>query len=273
MAELLKKLKNKITYRGKEWLADTAYDPEAEEAAKQEQAAQDAKTAEKHAAEKATSHTGTAKSAAKDTEPEPKDTAGKVKQILKKIYKRLTDVLIAVIIPLLLASFVANESIVYPVPVRIAFFLFTLVLCMASSMVMGVLGVFYVGKFAWDYYVNQMVEPRPNPKRLIMPTFFALLPITSRQPETKKGAFFMYPFRYPKTGKDEDALQQIMDEYKTTIKEHFPYLEKMKSMPVFATAVTAVEEMWEKMTEEAKVKPMPWEQPAPMPPVIEESHA
>jgi hypothetical protein len=103
---------------------------------------------------------------------------------------------------LMLAMIVANEMIVYSVPIRIIFFIFIFIICLFPPVSIG-LGIFYLFKGGYSYYVNNMTD---RPKREIMPTIYALLPITTTKPVSSLGSFLMYPFTYPKTGTAEEQL-------------------------------------------------------------------
>ena len=225
---LVDQLKNKVIYRTKKAVEDAVIDPEANQ----------------YAANKAT-ETPAPPAPPPTQEPTEEDFEGSgYKKILKRIWKRIVAITTGILLPLLLASLVANESIVYPAPVRVAFFLFTLILCMSSSVVFGVLGVFYLGKGAYHYYVNHMVRDA-EPQR-IMPAFLAVLPITTATyPESTFKRFMTYPLRYPKTERDAQEVREAMERYEAALGESFDYLDQVKSMPMFAKSLSAVKEWLE----------------------------
>jgi hypothetical protein len=233
---VLDKLKNKVTYRVKKAVEDAVYDPEAAEYAKQ-------KKEEKEQSEESKKQ----QDETEDTFKAPTDQSawGKFKKIMNKVLGRLNKIFFNIVLPLLMASLIANESIMYPVPVRIAFFIFTLMICISSAGALGAITFFYIGKAFYHYYVNVM-EKRSVYERII-PTVFSLLPITRFTPLSKTGLFFIYPFRYPKTDKDERELIAIMDEYMNTLTGTFTYLDKLKSMPIFGKGASTVEELLQHM--------------------------
>lgn len=271
---ILDKLKNKVTYRVKKSIDDAVHDPEADAYAKKKKAEKEQEEEDKEK-ENETEDTFKAKQT-KPKEPTDQSTWGKVKRIMNKVLGRLSNIFFNIILPLLMASLVANESIMYPVPVRVAFFIFTLVLCVTSAAALGIMTMFYMGKAFYHYYVNVM-EKRSVYQRII-PTIFSLLPITRYQPTTNIGSFFIYPFRYPKTDKDERDLVAIMDEYLETLKGTFTYLDQLKSIPIFEKGASKVEELLEHMHDKPPARAPVVQPEAPvvqpdqsLPPVISES--
>jgi hypothetical protein len=159
------------------------------------------------------------------------------KNIPKEIWrnaKRYLPMLIKPVICLLLASLVANESIIYPPQVRLAFFIVTLLACLFSSGIMTMLIVFYIGKRIYDYYINEMSE---NPKRLIMPTLFALLPLMPNDHPNRVinglSKTMKYGDKY-KPGRGHDAeIQERMRMYQEQLDGSFPYLQVIKTKDPF----------------------------------------
>lgn len=153
------------------------------------------------------------------------------KRIVKKFWRYLTLFIEKAFYPFLaivLSMYVANEMIVYPAPIRTVFFVLTLIVCLLYSPVALGLGLFYLAKSGYSYYVNEMTA---REKKRIMPTIFAMLPITTYQPEGGLESFFLYPFTYPKSKQDEEELPKIMKEYQDALDASFPYLEKIKGLP------------------------------------------
>lgn len=265
---LLDQLKNKVTYRVQKAVKDAVHDPEAAEYAQKKKEEKEDEEAEKQ-------QQNETEDTFKSKEPTDQSTWGKVKKIMGKVFDRLKKIFFGIVLPLLMASLIANESIMYPVPVRIAFFVFTLVLCLTSAGVLGMITIFYIGKSFYHYFVNVM-EKRTVYQR-ILPTIFSLLPITRYTPTTNTGLFFIYPFRYPKTDKDERELIAIMDEYLNSLKGTFTYLDQLKSTPIFEKGASKVEEIIEHMHDKPPAQPqVPMAQPeseAPLPPVIQPSQS
>lgn len=130
-------------------------------------------------------------------------------------------------ISLMLAMIVTNEFIVYPVPIRIIFFIFTFVICFFTPIYMVMLCIFYVLKSGYSYYYNNMTN---NPKKYIMPPIFALCPITTYKPVSSIMSFILYPFTYPKTEKGDLILSDIMKQYWNELMLSFPELNKMEGI-------------------------------------------
>jgi len=161
-------------------------------------------------------------------------------RIAKKFWRYLTLFIEKAFVPFLaivLSMYVANESIVYPAPIRGIFFVLTFIMCMMYSPIALGLGLFYLAKKGYSYYVNEISGKE---KRRIMPTIFAMLPITTYQPEGGLESFFLYPFTYPKSKQDEEELPKIMKEYQDALDASFPYLEKIKGLPFVAEGLELI---------------------------------
>lgn len=162
-------------------------------------------------------------------------------------------------IAIILAMYVANEMIVYPAPIRVVFFIFVFVLCFLFKHVTILLGFFYLCKSGYDYYINNMAG---GEKRRIMPRIYALLPVTTYRSESPLTAFFLSPFQYPKSKKDEEELVKVMEEYNNTLTESFAYLDKVKTLPFFVEGLKKISTNFEGMhtiTEEKTNEPVPSE--------------
>jgi len=270
LSPLVDQLKNKIVYRAKKAVEDAVIDPEANAHAakmeKQDELIQKMEQAQKEEEEAEDAEPfGDSKAKAKKTAKKT-EKPSKTMEIAKRIWKRLTNIANSFIFPLLLASLIANESIAYPVPVRVAFFLFTLILCMTTSVAAIALGIYYLGKGAYHYYVNHMIKGG-EPRR-IMPAFLAILPITTMTyPESTFKTVMTYPFRYPKTERDVEEVKAAMERYRTSLAESFDYLDQVKSMPIFAKALATIKE-WMDKEEDVHAPAAPVAAAPPMPPVI-----
>jgi hypothetical protein len=171
----------------------------------------------------------------------------KIKQIALRIKDRMINIFITFIIPLILAMFVANESIMYPAPIRIIYFVFTFVLCYVSQAAVGLLGTVYLGKFVYDYYVNKM-EKRGIP--LIVPPILAVLPVKVFDPSAPAAFFkdlFNFPLTYPRNERGDKNLLLIMNDYMESLKNSFTYLDNVKSMPMFVEKLKKIDENMEQL--------------------------
>ena len=134
--------------------------------------------------------------------------------------------------------FILSIYLLYEVPIRIVFFIFTLVICIFSQTTAIVLSIYYIFKGAYSYYVNNMTD---RPKKDIMPTIFALLPITTYKPLSSFSAFFMYPFTYPKTEKAAAKLPEVMKGYWESLVESFKDFDKIKNLPLFVEDIKNIQ--------------------------------
>lgn len=141
-------------------------------------------------------------------------------------------------IAIILSMYVANELIVYSAPIRLIFFMVTFLICYSFMPFLILLLGYYLCKAGYSYYLNHLSE---GPKTKIMPTIFALLPLTTSIPASSLGAFFMYPFTYPKNNKDAKQLPIIMNEYMESLKSAFIYYDKVKNLPFVAEGFERLE--------------------------------
>ena len=215
-----------------------AYDPKANEFAKEEaKRKQDDEAKKKELAkEKAdnitTDDTTTGDTTTNDTNSDPNKFS--TKRFIKNTGNQTWYYIKKGLIPftsLMLAMIVTNEMIIYSVPIRIIFFIFTFAICYIVPFYTIILTIFYIFKGGYSYYVNNMTA---RPKREIMPTIFALLPVTTYKPMSSFMAFIMYPFTYPKTEQAAIKLPEIMTQYWEDLKGSFKYLDKIQNLPIFA---------------------------------------
>ena len=212
-SSLFSNLTNKLKYN----LHKAVYDPNAN------------KFIEEQAKKKKASTTTTDTNASTPSDPNKFNTVRLAKRvgnqtlyILKKIFFPF--------IALMLAMIVTNELIIYAVPIRIIFFIVTLAICIYSQTAAISLSLYYIFKGSYSYYVNNMTD---RPKKNIMPTIFALLPITTYKPMSSFSSFFMYPFTYPKTEKAALKLPEVMKGYWESLVESFKDFDKIKNLPLF----------------------------------------
>lgn len=150
-------------------------------------------------------------------------------RFIKKTSSRLFSSLIwggFIFMALMLAMIVSNELIVYSAPIRIIFFVFVFIICLFLPPISIILGIFYLLKGGYSYYVNNMTN---RPKEEIMPTIYALLPISK-----PSSSFFMYPFSYPKSETIAQQLPKTMENYINSLKASFTDFDTMQKLPIFA---------------------------------------
>ena len=142
-------------------------------------------------------------------------------------------------IAVMLAMIVANEMIVYSVPIRIIFFIFTIWMVLTNNLTSTLLPIFYILKGAYSYFTNNMTD---GPKQRIMPTIYALLPITTYNPTSKLGSFLLYPFTYPKTESGAIELPEITKDYWKKLVESFKDFNAVKDLPIFVKDIKKAQE-------------------------------
>ena len=269
---IMSQLKNKVSYRLKETIEGIVNDPEANQYAK-EKAESKSSTGTVEGLNEMSSISGIlSKASGKSSSGDISDRVStadipdsltnadvrenlsaaekmlrKIKQIALRVKDRMINIFITFIIPLILAMFVANESIMYPAPVRIIYFIFAFVLCYVSQTAVALLGTVYLGKFVYDYYVNKM-EKRGIP--LIVPPILAVLPVKVFDPSTPAAFFkdlFNFPLTYPRNERGNKNLLLIMDDYLESLKASFTYLDNVKSMPMFVEKLKKIDENMEQL--------------------------
>jgi len=254
---IMSQLKNKVSYRFKETIEGIVNDPEANEYAKEKAESKSSVNTvegldklpgglsldniEGDLASATISDDMSANLSSADK------MLRKIKQIALRIKDRMINIFITFIIPLILAMFVVNESIMYPAPIRIIYFVFTFVLCYVSQAAVGLLGTVYLGKFVYDYYVNKM-EKRGIP--LIVPPILAVLPVKVFDPSAPAAFFkdlFNFPLTYPRNERGDKNLLLIMNDYMESLKNSFTYLDNVKSMPMFVEKLKKIDENMEQL--------------------------
>lgn len=210
---LLTNLTNKIKYKAHQ----ATYDPDANDFAQ--------KTANQAQTNNTTTDNITADNDNTDTSNSDQFS---IKRLLTKIGAQVLTILKKGFFPflaLMLAMIVTNDMIVYSVPIRILFFIFTMCIGFLHKPLAILLGIFYILKGGYSYYYNNMTD---RPKKDIMPTIFALLPITTYKPMSSFSSFFLYPFTYPKTDAATIKLPELMAEYWEDLQASFTGLDKVK---------------------------------------------
>lgn len=203
-------------------------------------------------------------------EPESDSPVIRVFQKMIRYTKQFISIAFIPLLSLLMASFIANEMIVYPAPIRLVFFLFTLFICITTRFIAILLGLFYLCKWGYDYYVNEMSD-LPGPKRLIMPTPFALLPLTTKTYTNRFFNWLASPFQYGETWSKSDAeeLKRRMELYQESLKEAFPYVEAIKNQDPFSQQLEKIAKGFAEL-HKAPLAPPP---AAPLTPTIQNANA
>lgn len=247
---LFSNLVNKAKYKA----FKAAYDPKANEFAKEEaKRKQDEEAKKKEEKKEKTDDKTTGDLTTNTTNSDP--SKFNTKRFLKNTGNQTWYYIKKGLIPfaaLMLAMIVTNELIVYSVPIRVIFFIFTLVICLIAPFYAIILTIFYIFKGGYSYYVNNMTA---RPKREIMPTIFALLPITTYKPMSSFVSFIMYPFTYPKTELAAIKLPEIMKQYWEDLQSSFKYLDKIQNLPLFSEDLKKIRTDLENMHNLDKIKP------------------
>ena len=268
--ELVERLKNKVSY----YIYKTVNDDEANHFAEEKK--------EKEQEQKETEDTK--KEQYDDVPPTTKATetiAGVDTQyIWAKVKEYGTYFLNVLLIPLLalyMASFVANELIMYPVGVRLVFFMFTLFICATTKWVTYAMCTYYIAKKIYQSYLNRERDDAPNPPIRLMPKIFAFLPIMIKDPNASGFLESLKrPFQYLKEDADmanefgktsRDSLRDIMEEYKTSLQDSFPFYDTVKTNDIFVKRQEQLDEHFTEMHDQPQkriVEPV-------LPPTINEN--
>jgi hypothetical protein len=139
-----------------------------------------------------------------------------------KIYNQITKIgsqlyvwtasSIMYIMATIFASLIANEMIMYTWQIRLAFFIFTFLICIIFTQVLYYLFFYYLLKGLFHKYKKSSKEGG------VMPTWFALLPLTTNQYEDSNPVkrAIMWFFTYTGNEKKKEKLlgkDGIMDTY------------------------------------------------------------
>jgi hypothetical protein len=234
----LTNLTNKVIYKAHK----IAYDPEANEFAKK--AEPEDKTDKKGGnisriknflgiPEKKPDTTNTKD--AKDTTTTDSDpNTFSVTRMIKKTTATFSSIITLGIIPfiaLMTAMVVANDMIVYSVPIRVIFFVFILISSIIIPLIPIIITIVYLFKGGYVMYLKHVRKQVDIPT--ILPVIFSLLPITTHIPSSKLGSLLLYPFRYPKTEEGVKKLTKVMDDYKISLEQSFTDYDSIeKTMPI-----------------------------------------
>jgi len=193
-----------------------------------------------------------------------------VKRIITQFWEYLQyfgRILFFPLLSLYVASLVANDLIVYPVAIRVIFFIFVFTICITNALIASGFGIFYIGKKLYEMYLNRDRDDKPNPPIKLMPRIFAMLPVTTTQSDNIVGKIFLYPFSYlkeetleansngimPKT--QEEYLKDVMEQYKKTLNDSFPYYKKVSGETAFVEQKKEFDTLHDSMHAKPKVKP------------------
>ena len=150
-------------------------------------------------------------------EPEDPDSFS-FSRILDKIWYYIQK-FVYPLLCVVMASFIANEMIMYAPIIRFAFFVFFLLVCLSSTGILSSMCAYYLLKFLYGVYVNKMTD---RPKIKLLPTVYSMLPLIVDRPLLPIAALFLYPFTYPKTQVDEKALLETMVLYQKDLDRSYP---------------------------------------------------
>ena len=299
--ELVERLKNKVSYHIYKTVNDdeaNQYIEEKKEKEEKEEKEKEEKKEEKKD-EKKEQYNDTPPNAVASTD---KPGALNKNYIIAKIQNLASyfwNVLFIPLLAIIVASFVANELIIYPAGVRLVFFIFTVVICCKTIWVTYVITGFYFLKWLYQKYINR---DKPDPPIRIMPTIFATLPLFVENPND--GGFMKAiksPFTYlkeenagiknslktktvidPKTGEEreiadgpteKELLDGLMENYRSSLTDSFPFYETAKkSNQIFNEREVQLEEYFKTMHERPQLKNTNSNaNEAPLPPVINQN--
>ena len=240
---LLTNLKNKIAYK----IHNAVTDPDAEEYAKARQrstiegADETGAPTDTSAAVTTGSEGDTSKSEDKRKPPVGDPNAFSIKRIATNIWDNLVTAVTVGFLPMvaiILSVFIANEMIVYSPIIRLAFFVFTFIICYFFTPFLIGLSCYYIGRAGYAYHINNMTD---QPKVDGIPHIFAFLPLMPYTLSSEKSAFkdfFLSPFYYlvptaTDYKEDQTKITSLMNKYYDGLKESFKYYDKVKDIKNF----------------------------------------
>ena len=244
----LTNLTNKVIYKAHK----LAYDPDANEFAKKEGERKKKESEEKQTKVKQESNVSRIKdflginktqqsSDASNNITDGDPNSFSFKRLLKRTSLQFTETVQWGILPfvaIIFAMLVANSCIIYSIPIRIIMFIFTLLLCLFFPFYTIVLFVYYTFMGIYSYYMNNLKSNQT--KKNYLPVIFALLPISTYNPDSQLLSALMYPFTYPKTEDDKIQLNNIMKEYSEDLEKSFKNYDKYSTVPMFKNAIDIV---------------------------------
>ena len=174
--------------------------------------------------------------------PAPKTTKDKIFDFLTKLKEYFITAglfLLRIMFYIGLASLVANDMIMYSPVIRAFFFGFTLFVTYTIPPYAFFLTCYYALRKGYDYYHQNLSSEIVKPPKSF-PMIFAILPLTTKYPESSIVRFFMWAFMYQKSDKPErmqkenDRLEVIMTEYWKDLNKSFDYLDSIKTTEPFS---------------------------------------
>jgi hypothetical protein len=171
-------------------------------------------------------------------------------RIFSGITEPLKDILYKTLLPLLCliaASYVTNDSIMYPYQIRIGFFIFTFFLCYIFTPYIFFIAFFYLGKKFYQYYNNELTD---NPKIQLMPTFYSILPIMTNPPKSQfwfsiAKVLFLYGTAVSQS--DLEKIGKTMKNYETDLHDSFPYIDTLKNKSPYEERLEKIKTNFEKL--------------------------
>jgi hypothetical protein len=243
-SSLFTNLVNKVKYT----IFKATYDPNANDfAEKKIQIDEDKKEEKKKEKEEE-------KETSETTDINEDPTKFSAKRVAKNVIKKIINYFLLILIPfiaLMISMIVVNEMIVFTVPIRIIFFIFTFLLVYFYPIATILLPIFYVFKGGYSYYINNMTD---GPKRTIMPNIYALLPITTYKPVSNFATILLYPFTYPKTPKGEQTLPNETKEYMKSLVSSFKDYDTVKNLPNFVKYIKKAQDSLIHLNQPAIIK-------------------
>jgi len=234
--DFLTKLKNKVKYSINQLVDDPDAQKYAEDILKEEKE----KEKEKQKNKKDTFTTDTDTESTSDADTSNASNASNASNMsLTQVLgaddapswvKSLLYVIQYLLIPLPIAMFIANEMIMYSMPIRLIFFVLTFTICVISAPIAAAFVLYYLLRALYSYYNNNHTE---NPKISWRPKIFAMVPITVYSSDSILKKLFWRIFSYGNRDNDDAELKVIMDGYLASVNESFPYFEKLKGQPEF----------------------------------------
>ena len=234
MTDVLTKIKNKVAYTVNNFLDD----PNAAAYAQQQ------KEEQSILEEKLTPQQD------KPTDTDEDTSTFSIVRFLKKIGNKMVEYTkdyTSIVLSVLFASIIANEMIVYSVPIRVIFFFFILMLCMSLTPVFIIFVLYYGYKLLYSSYVYYYVDKEKQPTIPIFPTIFAFLPVTVYRPESTLTKILLYLFTYPKTNEEIKILKYKMEEYKNLLHKSFEYYQVLQRDSLFKSLLDKMTESLDTM--------------------------
>jgi hypothetical protein len=245
----LSNLKNKILYKAQK----AVYDPDANNYVATKQTIQQSNSTDNSNQSDASTDNTNPDGQTTDQNGQPIDnTNGSLlSMIVSETIFQIKSIAAKVIIPfisVIIATFVINDMIIYPRPIRLTMFIVVALICTFFPFYLGTFLTYYGFKMMYAWYKRHLSEKTFRDGKEVhhryMPKIFAALPITTYEPCSKWARFFYYPFRYPKYDTEKEPLREIMGDYLSSLKESFTDFDKYKDNPLFKKLIGRVEEQF-----------------------------